>query len=405
MKRLSPSLRGNGSMPAIFKKIVLSGALLLLVAIAFPQNIRQDAEVQSFLLSRIRQLQADREGTILPGLFYSYISNKEKFSDSKTDENIFYTGLIAYTLKEMAPFLDVNKQQQIDTILQNAFPVFEKFKNKHGRATYNFWRTDTAFTFPYTWWIKILRGPVTLPDDMDDTSLGLLALDAPDSVARNVHQLMASYTHDGIHTLRSPLKYFPAYNAYSVWFGKKFPVVFDVCVLTNVLAFTQTYNLPWNAADSASLQLIIRVIKEKDYLQEPLEVSPYYGKPSIFLYNLSRLMAIKKIPELEAIKTTLVEQAAIELAQTTNLMERIILSTAILKWGYMPPKIVLPGPENIQDEIEQNDFAFFIGNIPSYLSDGLRKFLLAKNAGLFYHYCPAYNDALLLEYLVLRNQE
>ena len=43
-------------------------------------------------------------------------------------------------------------------------------------------------------------------------------------------------------------------SAYSTWFGKKFPVVFDVSVLCNVLSFIQQNNLQWTKADSASLK-------------------------------------------------------------------------------------------------------------------------------------------------------
>lgn len=405
MLRHSPLFRGISPFKNIFRIFFLAGCLLLIDIPALSQDRQHDIVLQKFLVTRIRQLQAGKDATILPGLFYSYISNKEKFSDTKSDENIFYNGLVAYILKNISTSLSLHEQSSIDSILNAAKPAFSKFRNTLGRSTYNFWRTDTTFTFPYTWWIKIIRGNVTLPDDLDDTSLGLLALDAPDSIASSVHKLMTAYINDGIHTLRNPVMYMKDYKAYSVWFGKNFPVVMDISVLANVLSFTQTYDLPWSQADSASLQLILKVIQEKDYIHQPLAVSPYYGKPSIFLYNLARLMAIKKIPELEAVKTSLLEQAAIELSQSKNVIEQIILSTAILKWGYLPPEINLPAIENIQEEIEQNDFAFFIGNIPSYLSNGLRNILMSKNAGLFYHYCPAHNDALLLEYLVLKNKD
>lgn len=369
----------------------------------FSRANSNDTSITAFLLSRISQLQATGNNAVLPGLFYSYISAKEKYRDEKPDENIFYNGLVSYTLRNIEPALSGAAKKTTDSILQMALPVFDNFKNTSGRNTFNFWRTDTSFEFPYTWWIKILRGNVTLPDDLDDTSLGLLALNAPKSTAESVHALMSNFINDSQHDLRNGLDYFKNYPAYSVWFGKNFPVVIDACVLTNILSFVQEYNLNWNAADSASLQLILRIIREKDYIKDPLQVSPYYGKASIFLYNLARLMSIKKIPELEAIKIDLITEAAKELVQSSNIMERIILSTAILKWGYIPPKIDLPGREEMKLIIEENDFSFFIGNIPSYLPPAIRNRLLEKNTGLFYHYCPAYNSVLLLEYITLSN--
>ena len=54
----------------------------------------------------------------------------------------------------------------------------------------------------------------------------------------------------------------------------------------------------------------------------------------------------------------------------------------------------------IESVIEKNSMPFFIGNIPSYLKQPLRENMIDKNILLFYHYCPAWNDALLLEYLL-----
>jgi hypothetical protein len=114
-------------------------------------------------------------------------------------------------------------------------------------------------------------------------------------------------------------------------------------------------------------------------------------------------MSIKKIPQLEVLKTKLITDAVTELSHSNNNIEKIILSTAILKWGYNAPMFALPSITNVEDKIEKNDFAFFIGNVPSYFHDMFRKYATTNHMGLFYHYCPAWNDLLLLEYLVLKS--
>jgi len=116
-------------------------------------------------------------------------------------------------------------------------------------------------------------------------------------------------------------------------------------------------------------------------------------------------MSIKPIPELEKIKPYLIADAVNEFSATDNILEKIILCSAIIKWGYNPPPISIPKESDIERIIEKNNMPFFIGNIPSYLPEAERDFLLSNKLGLFYHYCPAYNDALLLEYLVLKNGE
>lgn len=364
----------------------------------------QDSLLIHYLVKRIAAQQINQDPFFLKGIFPSYISNRASFKQQTKDNNIFYNGLILYTLHDIYPDLSAENKLICDTIKARNLPLLHRFKNKNGRNTYNFWRTDSAFRFPYTKWISILRGPVTLPDDMDDTVLSLMAQNAPDSTAERVHKLMQLYVNSDTSKVRSSNRKFRNIPAYSTWFGKNFPVVFDIVVLSNVLAFVQTYDLQWSKADSASLQLIVTAIKQKDHVRQPQYISPYYGRTSIILYHLARLMSIKKIPELEALKPVLIADAMQIWMDTDNILEKIILSTSILKWGYTPPEISLPQIADLEKIIEQNDLPFFIGNIPSYFPHALKKAFVKKGLGLFYHYCPAYNNALLLEYLVLRRE-
>ena len=386
------------------RKTILIFSVLLIVQ-TLPQLCKaQDSLLINLLLKKIAIQQVKQDGYFLPGIFPSYISKKETFSDKKKDNNIFFNTLIAYTLSNIKSFVTKDNQLLIDEIFEKGKPLFPKFKNQKGRNTYNFWRTDTTFEYPYTGLINPFKKNVTLPDDMDDTVLSLLALQEDDSVAANVHLLMQSFTNNDSNQVRSVISSYNQLPAYSTWFGKKFPVVFDVSVLCNLLSFVQLYNLPWTKADSASLDVILTTIKNSDHISQPVYASPYYPKTSLILYHIARLMSIKNIPELEALKVKLLTDAVIEFSNTKNILEKIILSSAILKWGYIPPALNLPSTAEYETSIEQNDFSFFVGNIPSYFPGWLRKYATEKNTGLFYHYCPAYNDALLLEYLVLKNQ-
>ncbi|MGI8952318.1 MAG: hypothetical protein ACR2FN_12145 [Chitinophagaceae bacterium] len=390
-----------------FYAAIKSNTLLIFITFSFcifSNNIfSQDSALIHYLVQRIADQQIKQDNFFLTEIFPSYISNKEKFSSRKKDNNIFFSGLIIYTLKNIQKNLSKKDQLIIDTIFLRSKPLFAKFKNRKGRETYNFWRTDSAYNFPYTNWIRLIKKNTALPDDMDDTVFSLFALSASDSVAEQVHQLMQYYVNSDSSKVRIENSAYKNFQAYSTWFGKNFPVVFDICVMSNILSFVQSYNLNWAKADSASLQFILQVIQTKDYIKNPLLVSPYYGKTSIILYHLSRLMSIKNIPKLEQIKPYLIADAVNEFNQSKNILEKIILCSSIIKFGYNSPLISVPSINQIKNEIEGNDFSFFIGNIPSYLSNTEKTILLEKNFGLFYHYCPAYNDALLLEYLVLKN--
>jgi hypothetical protein len=386
-------------------KIKFAISFFILFVVATNISSAQDSVLIHYLLKRISEEQIKSDSYFLAGIFPSYISNKEKFSERKKDNDIFFNGLIDYTLGELKPLVNGEEQLLIDSILANSKPLYRKFKNQKERNTYNFWRTDSAHEYPYASFLKLFGKKITLPDDMDDTVLSLLALDADDSTAEEVHQLMQSFINTDTNKVRSVIKEYDDLPAYSTWFGKKFPVVFDVSVLCNVLSFVQKYNLKWTQVDSASLEVIARTIQKNYHITEPMYASPYYGKTSIILYHIARLMSIKEIPQLETLKIKLITDAANELSHSNNILEKIILSTAIIKWGYNPPSVGLPSATDIEMKIEKNDFAFFIGNVPSYFHDAFRKYATTNDIGLFYHYCPAWNDVLLLEYLVLKDHQ
>ncbi len=376
-----------------------------MLCIAFTAHVKaQDSILIDYLMQRISAEQAIRSPQFIGGIFPSYIANHPHFSTRKKDNNIFFTALIDYTLRRSRSSLSPFSKTQYDSIHARTLSLYPRFKNKKGRNTYNFWRTDSAFIFPYTNWIRRVKKNTALPDDMDDTVLSLLAQDTDSAMAAAVHAQMQAYINQDGKTAKSIDKVYRRYKTYSVWYGKHFPAVLDVCVLSNMLHFVQAYNLRWTAADSAAVSLITAVVKSGDYIKKPLTVSPYYGNTSIVLYHLARLMSSGPIPPLEALKVQLITTAMHQFTTTENPLEKAILCTAIIRWGYVPPSFDLPRIAAIKQTIEHNDLPFFTGNIPSYFSNGLRQVFTRKGWGLFYHYCPAYNDALLLEYLTLKQE-
>ena len=321
--------------------------LFVILCIHSLHSIAQDSALMNKLIQRIAAQQAGGDTFFNVGIFPSYISNTASFSKHKKDNNIFFTALVDYTLRNL------HKERLVDSTAYNiihsrALLAYLYFKNKKGRSTYNFWRTDTTYTFPYTNWIYKVKKNTALPDDMDDTVLSLLAQGTDSSTAAAVHAQMQQYINDSMAEAKAIEKSYRQYKAYSVWYGKHFPVVFDVCVLSNVLHFVQQYNIHWTAADSASLNVILLSIKSGDYIRKPLSISPYYGNTSIILYHLARLMSDKPIPELEALKVQLLTSAVQQFAYTKNLLEKAILCTAIMRWGYVPPTFPMPAISAIE---------------------------------------------------------
>ncbi len=378
----------------------------LLFAAVFTINnaFANDSIIISKLLNRIEQLQVKEPGVFPKGSIPSYRFYARGKGDAKADINIFFTGLVVFTLRDIKSRLTPQQQQVADRIISNALPVADKFRNRKNRPTYNFWPTDTPQIFPNSGWINWFNKSQALPDDFDDTVIMLLALQADDSTARHVHALMQSYTNYSGKKIRNTLREYRHIGAYSTWFGEKMPVDFDISVLANVLYFVQSYNLPWTVADSASLQLIEKILADKKHISAAGYVSPHYSQPSNILYHLSRLMALKPIPSLERFRPQLIEEAKTALLSAETFMEEVILSTALLRWGVVPPETKPHTANSITELVEDPQFSFFIADIASMLPGPLKKGLGLAGVAKFYYHCPAYNNLLLAENLVLRKR-
>jgi len=381
-------------MNKLFRNILC----LVFVSYYFIPCIAQDSLSVHKLLRQIEDQQLNNDAFFMPGIFPSYVSDKKMYKELRKDNNVFYTAAIGYTLRTLKPRLDSTDQVIADSIMARCERSVIPFKNKKGRETYNFWRTDSAYRLPYLRGMHINKKNM-LDDDPDCTSICLLSSNASPSNASEAHAVMQEYANDRHNPTNTTFSRYKSYEAYSTWLGEKLPVVFDICVLSNVLTLVQSYDLKWTKADSASLDLILATLRYKDHITHPAMVAPYYGNTSVILYHLARLMSIKPIPALEQRKAELVNEAAEQLEKSTNELEKMILAIALMKWNSKS----LPAGIN-SDQITKNDLPFFIGNIPSIFSFTIRKALSKKEIGFYYHYCPAYNNVLLLEYQMLKNK-
>ncbi len=358
-----------------------------------------DSVVVSRLLHRILSLSAVSKQNDHAGLLPSFINDVPRYSEHKKDYTIFYNLITAQILQQYRYRLSASNQQTLDSFIHRTKNCLPYFQHASGRPTWNFWATDTSFNFPYSWWIPALRGNITLPDDMDDTVMAIPLLSKDDSIANEVHELMQQYINR--KKLYTTSAAYHNFNAYSAWFGKKIPVVFDVSVLCNILQFVHQYQLPMRAADSASLQLIIQTIQRKDFLRRPAFISPYYPQSAIIIYHYSKLLQFNSYKEMEPFRKLLIETAVELFNHTNNKFEQLILSNAILKMGGESP-IGYSFSEAVIKEIEINDFSFFTGNIPSYFQHTIKSLSNGLRLLQYRHYCPAWNDALIIENILLQ---
>lgn len=391
--------------------------LWLMPGFAFQAAAQTDTEQASrqakisFIISQLERQQqiAQQDPVFLTGSYPSYIHHRRHFKKKNKDITLFYNILIDLSLKNLRPALEDSLKIRVDTLMARSSRLYPRFYNA-SRGTYNFWLRDSSYRFPYSWWIPIVKKDGAVPDDMDDTVLSrMVAPNGNKDTLEALHQLMQSFTVQPEGKPRAKLRTIPRsyrhYNTYSTWFGERFPVVIDAVVLSNILSFVCHYDLNWTAADSAALKMIVQTIKSRDYLDRPLAVAPYYGKSAILLYHYSRLMQQKHLPALDSLRPLLIASCHELLAgnggkNKPDPVESLILAGALIQLGEEAPAIPLPDSAHWQRQVEHSDFPYFIGNIPSYMSRGLQGILIPINAMMYYHYCPALNDVLALQYLI-----
>lgn len=359
-----------------------------------------DTSITHVLLKRLAFLQLKSDHVFLKGSFPSYRAYSLNKMIEKADDNAFFTGLISFTLRGLLNDLNSEDQKIALSIIEKSVPYFNHFKNQKGRNTYNFWSTNPPKIFPNSGWMNLFDHSQSLPDDFDDTVILLMAMDASDSIASEVHQLMQGYANGKDKEIKNTFETYKSISAYSTWFGKKMPVDFDISVLSNVLYFVQQYHLKWTASDSASLHLISRVIEDKKYIESASSVSPHYNRTPIILYHLSRLMSFKTVAELEKYKIELIEVSKKLLSESKNFIDKTLLSTALLRWGVLPPTITIHTDNSLFEIMEDPNFVFFIANMSSMLPNHFKEVAGAAGVGKFNYYCEAYNVALLLENII-----
>lgn len=375
-------------------------ACLLLMAIP---SIANDSLLISQLVKRIAAMQVQTPGDFPAGMFPTYREYDKRRNVFKNDDNIFFTGLIVVTLKQIEPKLSASDQEICKQIYRNALPVYNKFRNRKGLPTYNFWQRDTMEVFPNAGWLNLMNKTHSLPEDIDDTAIVLQALEAPDSVVQAVHRLMQQHRNGTTRQVKNTFKAYKHLPAYSTWFGKKMPIDFDICVLSNALHLVLKYKLPLTEADSASIQLIREVVRQRQYLTHPDYIAPHYDRPAVILYHLSRLMQLHHIPELEQFRPQLIADTRKIYEETTRFMDRAITATALLRFGAAISRDTFPAYPDMLTLTEENDFVFFIANMASFLPNPFKNWIGKSGAGKFYYYCPAYNNVLLLEMLTWEN--
>lgn len=330
------------------------------------------------------------------GMFPSqriYLSRKRP---AKEDDNIFFTGLIVWTLRTIREELSFENRQIVDALCDQAQKNYSRYRNKDGGPAYNFWQTKPSKHFPNSAYFSA-RKKYILPDDLDDTSIIYLSADFADSLKGAVKKLIAENANGVKRTIRNTYKKYKSIPAYSTWFGKNMPVDFDICVQANGLRFVLDNGFRLDKYDSATIRLVNRMVTSGKYLKRTPYNAPHYQKASIILYHLARLVAAH--PQHKALcdlKAVLVQDIRSQLQKVTNGMEKVLLQTSLLRLGEGGAERIIVSPEDMEG------FYFFVANMTSVFPNPVKGLFAASRKTNFFYHSQAYYLTLLLEHEMLR---
>ena len=373
--------------------------ILFLFISANVLSAQADSSLINTLLRQIDSAQYKHDdGEFYAGMFKGYRSCGGGPHNYQPDNNIFFTAVTAFGLKNMAPYLSGDNKIIATNIVKRAATSYPYFQNQYGNPYYGFWPTH-AIIMPHTFIFKYLKSVFGQGEDSDDTVMVLMSADTPDSTAVALKKRLIALSNTSRKKIISTYKKYSDIPAYSTWLGDRMTPDFDFAVQCNIMYFILQNNMPLARQDSATIQLLAEMVKNREYMTDPVFLSPYYVHSSILLYHLTRLMSAFKIPELEIYKQQLIADTRSLLPTSNNVMDQIILRTSLLRLGAEAPELSLHSLKDF-DESNQNSFVFFQARAAFSFPAVLKKVFLHWSYIYYLFYCPTYNKMLWMEYLV-----
>ena len=351
------------------------------------------------LLKTLAPLQLTHDHGALKGSFPSF--RKYFYSRQlKQEDNVFFTSLILFNIGQFRELMQPDEIIIFEQFKSNAIPYINRFKNEKNQLTFNFWPRNPPQIFPNGGWLNQFNQQFALADDIDDGAITLLALGTNDSLALSMRSKFEAYRVGKGKTNRSFYPRFKSRPVYSTWLGHKMPKDVDLSVLTNVLLMHTIAGIPLNSTDSASLDLIVDLIKEKKHLKDPKFVSQHYAHRATILYHISRLIYFSNYPPLLALKSDLLHQSLDLLKSSKYPLEQLLLHTSILRLG---GKVDAFTSVDMM-ALSKNDYPYFVANIASVLNNPMKRIVNASNLVRFDYYSYAFNLSLLYENRMLRGR-
>lgn len=376
------------------------GFIFIFLFIFFQSSAQKKDTLVEQYLQTILNKQVKIDAFFKAGTFITHrqYANSKKL---KEDNTIFYAALIHFTIQELRPLLTLEEKTLADSICIGITKAYDFYRNPKPRGSYNFWPfvNGKKTFFPNQGWFSRMSNRLALPDDIDDTAIILINLNVSSKQAQQLHDSTQFYVNGKHRWAKNTLDEFKNLPAYSTWYGIKMPIEFDFVAQCNYLYFTNYYRLLPTSADTATIQLVNQIIRKNYYLDKPFHVSPYYYNTINILYHAARLGSKYNVFDTD-IKTKIIGQLNENLQKETNAFNKILLATSLLKFKYPLTNF----NDDFIRKLNSNttDFVFFKNYILAHLGNPIKRIAGSTRLSQFNWFCSAFNDCLILEYLVLK---
>ena len=365
---------------------------------------QSDTALITLLVNDIAEMQVQKSGkNFYAGMFPSYRACGGSPHNYQPDNNIFYTAVSVFALKNMLPYLEEPNKTKIEQIIAGAVKIYPLYRNKDGLPFYSFWANKEGI-MPHSFVFQYMKTVFGQSEDGDDSVMALLGLNNNGSDNEKLKKRLQETGNYSQKKIMSTYKKYRQIRAYSTWLGYRMPVDFDFGVHCNLLYFMLEKRLPLAAQDSATISLLQQMIANRDYIKSPVYISPYYVHTPVLLYHIARLMGRFRIPELDPYKPQLISDMSAQLYICHNIMDQLILRTSLLRLGAEAPLLELNNITEFE-KTNQQQFVFFQARAAFSYPSPLKQIFLHWSYIYYYFYCPAYYKILWLEYLVEKGKK
>ncbi len=395
----------NSSTAAKYKNKMIKYSIIFfyIIFISIHSSAQQnDSNLIHALLQNIASLQVKSDGEFYAGMFPTYRECGGSPHNFQPDNTAFYTVLSAFTLKNLLPDLSDADKKTAQEIIDKAQPVFPHYQNKDGFPYYNFWPTNSVI-MPHSFYFKYLKSVFGEGEDADDAVMILMASNASDSICKILKKRLIEVSNLSKKKIISTYPKYRNIPAYSTYLGYRMTPDFDFAVHCNILYFMLEKKLPLVKQDSATIDLLTKMLKNREYMKSPVYLSPYYVKRSVLLYHISRLMGKFNIAALEPYKQQLIDDIKQQFKECGGIMDKIILNTSLLRLGSKPLFISVSNISGFEKS-NQDNFIFFQARAAFSYPTPFKQIFLHWSYICYYFYCPAYYKILWLEYLVEKEE-